>query len=145
MLPTSSNVTCVLLLLAITSTSALSLKAYSAGLVKNPLDAKLQPYVDRYNSKLPTMVAPTVRQDRISVFNGVLTYQYTEITKTGSELARMNLEVTQRPSIFPAICKAPDTGRMLKDGVSFRYLYVGKDGKLAAQLVFIPADCARVQ
>jgi hypothetical protein len=135
----------VLLALVIACASVLSPKANSAELIKNPLDAKLQRYVEKYNSSLPTMVAPTLRQDRVSVFNGVMTYQYTEITKTGAELARMNLETTQRPYIFPAICNAPDTGRMLKDGISFRYLYVGKDGKLAAQLIFLPADCAQAR
>lgn len=126
-------------------TILLSTGSFAADLVKNPLDVKLQKYADRYNATLPTMVAPTLRQDRLSVFNGVMTYQYTEVTKTGTELARMNLESTQRPYIFPAICKSSDTGRMMRDGVSFRYLYVGKDGKLGAQLVFIPSDCAQYQ
>ena len=124
---------------------AASSKSPSAELVTNPLDKKLSAYVDRYNEKLPTMVAPTLRQERISVFNGVMTYSYTDVSRTGKQLTTLNLEVAQRPYIFPAICKAPDTGRMLRDGVSFRYLYYGNDRQLAAQLVFVAADCAGVR
>jgi len=109
--------------------------------VANPLDAKAQQAMLRNNQKLPAMVAPTLRQERVAVFNGVVTHSYTEITKTAAELAPMNLGVTQRPYIFPAICQAPDTGRMLREGYSFRYLYFGRDGNVAAQLVFLPSDC----
>ena len=88
------------------------------------------------------MVAPTLRQEKSSVFNGSITLAYTVINKTSSQVAAMNLEVTQRPYIFPSICSAPDTGRMLREGYTFRYLYMGNDGKLAAQILVLPADCA---
>jgi hypothetical protein len=88
------------------------------------------------------MVAPTLRQEKSTIFNGVMTNIYTEVTKTAYELAPMNLSVTQRPFIFPSICQTNDTGRMLREGYSFRYLYYGKDGKLAGQLIITPADCA---
>jgi len=114
-------------------------------LVANPLDQKLQSYLDRLNTRRPTMVAPTLRQEKSTVFNGVMTNIYTEVTKTAYELAPMNLSATQRPFIFPAICKTNDTGRMLREGYSFRYLYYGKDGNLAGQLIITPADCAGAQ
>ena len=114
-------------------------------LVTNPLDLKAKPYVDRYNKGLPTMIAATLRQERSSVFNGAMTFAYTEVTKTAAQLAPMNLAVTQRSYIFPSICQAPDTGRMLREGFTFQYLYFGKDGKLAAQLVFLPVDCAAIR
>lgn len=107
----------------------------------NPLDAKLKRSLDAQNAKLPTMVAPTLRQEKLSAINGVLTYTYTVIDKTAAELAPMNLSVTQKPYIFPSICRAPDTGRMLRDGVSFRYFYLGKDGKMAGQIIIMPVDC----
>lgn len=107
----------------------------------NPLDAKAKQVIDRSNAKLPAMVAPTLRQERIAVYNGVVTYAYTVTTKTGAELAPMNLGATQRPYIFPALCQASDTGRMLREGYRFRYLYYGRDGKIAAQLIFLPSDC----
>jgi hypothetical protein len=127
----------------IASISLFSAASKSTEIFTNPLDAKYQRAIDRYNSKLPTMVAPSLRQERASLFNGVITYRYTSITKTSAELARMNLEDKQRPYIFPAICKAPDTGRMLREGASFRYLYFGKDGNMGAQLIFIPSDCSQ--
>lgn len=111
-------------------------------LIASPLDQKLQPYLARLNQRLPAMVAPTLRQEKSTVFNGVMTSIYTEVTRTAAELAQMNLSVTQRPFIFPAICQTNDTGRMLREGYSFRYLYYGKDGKLAGQLIITPADCA---
>lgn len=108
------------------------------------LDKKLQPYVDESNSRLPAIVAPSVRQERDSVFNGVLTHSYTILAKTAAELIKSNLAATQRPLIFPSICNDPYTGRMLREGVTFRYMYFGKDGKPAAQLVFFPSDCSFV-
>jgi hypothetical protein len=114
-------------------------------MVANPLDQKLLPYLERYNKKLPTMVAATLRQERSTVFNGVMTNIYTEVTRTAQELAPMNLSATQRPFIFPAICQTNDTGRMLREGYSFRYLYYGKDGKLAGQLIITPIDCANAR
>lgn len=125
-------------LLAILAAPSLVL---AQALYVNPLDAKLKRVVDAQNARLPTMVAPTLRQERVSAVNGVVTYTYTVIDKTAAELAPMSLATTQRPYIFPDICKARDTGRMIKDGVSFKYLYLGKDSKLAAQIVIIPADC----
>ena len=110
-------------------------------LVTNPLDLKARPYIENYNKGLPTMVAPTLRQERSTVFNGAVTFAYTAVTKNATELAAMNLAAVQRPYIYPAICEAPDTGRMLREGYSFRYLYYGKDGKLGAQLVFLRSDC----
>jgi len=107
----------------------------------NPLDARMKHSVDEQNARLPAMVAPTLRQEKVSAMNGVLTNTYTVINKTAAELAPMNLSVTNRPYIFPDICKAPDTGRMLRDGVSFKYLYLGNDGKLAAQIIIMPSDC----
>lgn len=109
----------------------------------NAMDQKARPFLDRYNSQLPKMVAPTLRQERSSVRNGAISFTYTVINKTSGELAPMNLAVTQRPYIFPSICSAPDTGRMLREGFTFRYLYYGSDGKLAAQIVVLPSDCGR--
>ena len=120
---------------------ATPIMTHAQGLYVNPLDAKMKRGLDAQNAKLPTMVAPTLRQEKMSVMNGVLTNTYTVINKTAAELVKMNLSVTQRPYIFPDICKAPDTGRMLKDGVSFKYLYLGNDGKLAAQIIIMPVDC----
>lgn len=119
--------------------------ALAQALVTNPLDQKLQPYLDRLNRGRPTMVAPTLRQEKSTVFNGEMTNIYTEVSRTAYELAQMNLSVTQRPFIFPAICQTNDTGRMLREGYSFRYLYYGKDGKLAGQLIIGPSDCASVR
>ena len=110
-------------------------------LVTNPLDLKARPYIENYNKGSPTMVAPTLRQERSTVFNGAVTLAYTAVTKNAAELAAMNLAAVQRSFIYPAICEAPDTGRMLREGYSFRYLYYGKDGKLGAQLVFLRSDC----
>ena len=101
--------------------------------------------MERYNRNKPVMVAPTLRQEKSTYFNGVLTNVYTEVTRTAAELAPMNLSETQRPFIFPEICKTSDTGRMLREGSSFRYLYYGNDGKLAGQLIITPADCASVR
>lgn len=115
--------------------------AVAQQLVTNPLDMKAKPFIESYNKGLPTMVAPTLRQERSTVLNGTVTMAYTAVTKNAAELVAMNLAARQRPHIYPAICEAPDTGRMLREGYSFRYLYYGNDGKLGAQLVFLQSDC----
>jgi len=109
--------------------------------VTNSLDKKLQPYANNYNTKLPAMVAPGIRQDPVTVYNGVIAFNYVFISKTAGELASLNLETSQRSQLFPAICNASDTGRMLREGISFRYVYFGRDGKVAAQIIVMPSDC----
>lgn len=126
---------------ALGATVAVPALTQAQNLYVNPLDAKMKKSLDAQNARLPTMVAPTLRQEKISVINGVLTNTYTVMDKTAAQLAPMNLAVTQRPYIFPDLCRAPDTGRLLREGLSFRYLYLGNDGKLAAQIIIIPADC----
>jgi hypothetical protein len=117
-----------------------------AGDIKvNPLDKLLKPYADRQNTKLPTIVAENVRQERTTVFNGVISISYTILVKTAAELAPMNLGITQRKITLPLLCQASDTGRMLREGISFRYAYFGKDGRLASEFVVIPADCASIR
>jgi len=113
----------------------------AAPLYVNPLDAKLQKYIDVGNRKLPTMVTSAMRQEKVTVANGVLTYSYTVVTRTAAQLASSNISATQRAAILPATCAAPDTSRMLKDGISFRYVYYGSDGAVAGQVAIIPSDC----
>lgn len=115
--------------------------AAQSKIASNSVNSNLLSYIERYNKRLPSMVAPTLRQELTSAAKNEITFSYTEITKTALELAPLNLAITQRPYIFPSICQASDTGRMLSEGISFKYLYYGKDGKLAAQLIFQPNDC----
>jgi hypothetical protein len=116
-------------------------KAFSQQYV-NPLDAKLARYVVKMNTKLPAMVTSVMRQEKTTVFNGVLTYPYTITNKTGVQLAPMNISAIQRTAILPPMCADPDTRRMLSRGVSFKFLYYGNDGVMAGQVVVLPGDCS---
>lgn len=115
--------------------------AQAQGLYENPLDKKLKKVLETQNAKLPTMVAPGMRQEKASVMNGVLTHTYTILSKSTQELKAMNVGERQRSSMFPGICQDPFTSRLLRDGVAFKYVYLGNDGMIAAQIFIGAEDC----
>jgi hypothetical protein len=87
------------------------------------------------------MVAKQLRQERVEVSGSSLVYRYTHIGLSAAQLREMRLEVTQRPYIFPRICQEAATGRLLREGVSFLYIYLGNDGGVGGQLQISPSDC----
>ena len=95
----------------------------------------------RANQRLPRMVAESLRQERVVADGTKLVYSYTHLALDSVQLRKMRLEVTQRPYILPQLCSAPDTGRMLREGVRFRYLYGGRDGKVGGDLTLTKSDC----
>lgn len=103
--------------------------------------ADLQKAADRVNTRLPRMVAPSLRQERATVTGMELTHLYTHTELTWAQLQPMRLSVTQRPYIFPRICTESYTGRMLREGVTIHYVYRGVDGGLAGEVFIRPADC----
>ena len=82
-----------------------------------------------------------MRQERVVVDGMTLVYSYTHLALDSGQLRKMRLEDTQRPYILPDLCSAPDTGRMLREGVRFRYLYSGRDGKVGGDLTLTKSDC----
>jgi hypothetical protein len=104
-------------------------------------NADLQRVADHSNRTMPRMVAPSLRQDRVEVTGMTLTYLYTHVALSASQLQAMRLSVTQRPHILPGLCAASDTGRMLREGTTFRYVYRGKDGGIGGELSISIRDC----
>jgi hypothetical protein len=77
----------------------------------------------------------------VEVSGLLIIYRYTHLGLNAAQLRKMRLEVTQRPYIFPRICQEAETGRMLREGVSFRYIYLGNDDAVGGQLQISPTDC----
>lgn len=102
---------------------------------------RLESAIERKNRDLPTMVAKQLRQEKIEVNGSLVVHRYTHIGLSAAQLREMRLEATQRPYIFPRICQEAETGRLLREGVSFRYIYLGNDGGLGGQLQISPSDC----
>jgi hypothetical protein len=102
---------------------------------------RMNDVVERQNRNLPSMVANQLRQEKMEVSGSSIVYRYTHLGLSAAQLREMRLEATQRPYIFPRICQEADTGRMLREGVSFRYVYIGNDGGVGGQLQIFPADC----
>lgn len=96
---------------------------------------------DRGNQGLPRMVAKDLRQERIEVDGLTVVYLYTHLALDSTQLRGMRLETTQRPFILPQLCTASDTGRMLREGVKFRYVYRGRDGAIGGDMVLAQSDC----
>jgi hypothetical protein len=96
---------------------------------------------ERMNHRLPKLVAPGMRMDRVEAIGLTLTYLYTLENLTARQLRAMRLEVTQRPDILPNLCTDRATGRMLREGVRFRYVYRGRDGAVGGDLTLTKADC----
>ena len=90
---------------------------------------------------MPPPHAENLRQERVVVDGMTLVYSYTHLTLDSGQLRKMRLEVTQRPYILPQLCSDPDTGRMLREGVRFRYLYAGRDGQVGGDLTLTKSDC----
>lgn len=95
----------------------------------------------RANQGLPRMVANDLRQDRVYVTRMTLVYQYTHLSLDSGQLRRMRLEETQPAFILPQLCSASDTGRLLREGVRFRYVYLGRDGSVGGDLVLSMSNC----
>jgi hypothetical protein len=121
--------------------------ALAAGIVLFPATssalspADLQRAADKSNGGLPRMVAANLRQEKITVSGMNLIYLYTHTTKTSGQLQPLNLSVSQRPYLFPEICTDSFTGRMLREGTTFQYVYRGTDGGVAGEVIINPADC----
>lgn len=102
---------------------------------------RLNDVVERKNRSLPAMVANQLRQEKVEVIGSSVVYRFTHLGLNAAQLREMRLEVTQRPYIFPRICQEADTGRMLREGVSFQYVYLGNDGGVGGQIQISPSDC----
>jgi len=87
------------------------------------------------------MVAKGLRQEKVQVSGSTVIYRYTHLGMSAAKLREMRLPVTQRPYIFPQICKEANTGRLLREGISFRYIYIGNDGGVGGELQISPSDC----
>ena len=101
----------------------------------------LRSAVARLNQGLPRMVAKDLRQEVAYVQGMTLIFNYTHLSLTSSDLRRMNLAQTQLPYILPGLCSAADTGRMLREGIQFRYVYTARDGGVGADFVLAKSDC----
>lgn len=96
---------------------------------------------ERSNQGLPKMVAKDLRMDRVDASGQTITHHYTHLALNSAQLRAMRLEATQRPHIAPPLCAASDTGRMLREGVRFRYVYRGSEGAVGGDLVVTQSDC----
>lgn len=106
------------------------------------VDAKaLAQVATRANQGLPKMIAGQLRMDRVETSGMTLTHLYTHVGKSAAQLRDMRLESTQRPYILPSLCADAATGRMLREGVRFRYVYRGSDGGVGGDLTLSKADC----
>lgn len=106
-------------------------------------DKQLRAVADRYNQSLPRMVAPTLRQEKVQVDGMVFTYVFTDTNRSGKQMKAANLLAGVTKDIFPEICQAPDTGRVLREGVTYRYVYFGNDRAIGAELVVRTGDCKK--
>jgi hypothetical protein len=87
------------------------------------------------------MVAKELRQEKVQAIGSTIVYRYTHLRLNSAQLRDMRLEATQRPYVYPRICQEADTGKMLREGVSFRYVYIGSDGGVGGDFQISPSDC----
>ena len=104
--------------------------------------AELDRVAARSNQSLPRMVAKDLRQDPIEVFGMTLVYNYKHLTLDSGQLRGMRLEETQRPYVLPSLCADPDSGRMLREGVRFRYVYRGRDSRVGGEFLLSQLNCS---
>ena len=103
------------------------------------IDERLSTIVDRSNADFPKMVGPNIRQEKARYGDRTLTYSYTHLTLTATETAKLDLN--RRSHLVPVSCQDPFTRRLLREGISLRYLYFGRDGKVAGDVLVQKRDC----
>lgn len=103
--------------------------------------AELSRVASRYNVDLPREVAADVRQERVQAVGMTLTFAYTFLSHSASQVRRSNFAENRRAALVPGLCGAPDTGRMLREGTTFRYVYYGSDGQVGAKLDVSASAC----
>lgn len=112
---------------------------------KGPTTADLEKLIGRQNESLPRVIAPDVRQEKVSVSGLTLINRYTMLSATRNQLMKSNFENVQRRDTTSSVCKDPFTSRILRDGVSFRYMHYDKDNFLGSDFTVSLRDCATVR
>jgi len=102
---------------------------------------QLMQVAERYNQQLPRMVAKNVREERMTVEAMTLVYTYRHLVRTEQGFRSTDLAATQRADILPKLCGDRDTGRRLREGVTFRYRYLSVEGAVVGVVELADRDC----
>ena len=89
---------------------------------------QLRQVAERYDQQLPRMVARNVQEERLAVEALTLVYTYWHLALPEHSFRSRNLAATQRADTLPKLCADRHTGRMLREGVTFRYRYLSVEG-----------------
>ena len=94
------------------------------------------------NSTLPMIVEEGVRWDSSYAGPGkTLSYNYTMLDYSASEIDGKMLANTIRPDLTDTICTTPETQLFPNNGVLLNFNYYGRDRNLITRIEVAPDDC----
>jgi len=104
-------------------------------------DERLFEIVERINSKLPMMLDKDLRYDSSDYYNSAWSNLYTLVNYSADEIIKEEFKATQHKSLIKRNCTIKTTELFLKNGISLRFIYRGKNGKHIVDIILKPEDC----
>ena len=93
------------------------------------------------NQTLPRMVDATTRLDSTSAAGHTLTYNYTLVNITASQMDMDRFTSVVRSKLQKDVCGNPTMQQQMKRGVSYRYSYKGSDQQMLVDVTLDAAGC----
>jgi hypothetical protein len=109
------------------------------------IDAALENLSAHMNRKVPMLVDPETRLDRVSAESGhKLSYHYT-LTSVPRSMSATEFTRLVRPALQQRLCASSEMQAFLKHGVTISYVYRDVSGKPLGSTQFKPSDCGYPQ
>ena len=114
-----------------------AINAYPA-LAEAPQDL-LESTVNKLNQSLPKKVSSTIRQETSLAGHNMITHRYTILNMSTGQLSiKISNDAAQ---ITRTNCSDSEVARLLKMGISIKFLYYGNDGGLGGTVIVNSRKC----
>ena len=114
---------------------------YDAGKKDAEINALLIKTSKGLNAQLPMMVDEETRLDVTMVLGKQLNYKYTFVNLKAEDIDNSLLQSNMEPLLKNNLCSNDSMKLLLKNGVSYNYLYSGKNGNLIGTITIDAAKC----
>jgi len=115
--------------------------SYSSSKQDAELEAILLKTSTQLNRQLPMMVDEETRLDLTIATGMTLTYKFTMINHMADEYDKYEFYNQMKNFLVKNQCSQENTKIMLRAGVSYNYLYFGKNGNILTTIKVTRADC----
>ena len=106
------------------------------------MEAMLVKVSEYMNKRMPELVNPETRLDRVSAEPGPhFSYHYTLLDSNGADIDKASFMANLRPKLKTSVCTKPEVRNFLNHGVTVIYSYRGKDNAPIGTAEFAPNTC----